>query len=65
MFRHIVTGTYTSHAAVVDCSSSIFDDIISVTCSGIDELPSEENVRCSVDFDAPEGCKDPHTMCYV
>ena len=43
--------------AIVTCSSNVFDDAVTVSCSGTDELPPEENTQCSVDFAPPENCK--------
>ena len=44
--------------ALVDCKANVLDDVISVSCPGIDGLPEEDNYQCSVDFAPPESCEN-------
>ena len=62
MPRHIYLVPHThihTHADAIECSSSVDDDVATISCDDLDGQPVNVtgNLFCSIDFGTPEACK--------
>lgn len=67
MFTHVCKRFHTlTLADAVVCSSSVGDDVTTLTC---DDLDGQPDLLCSIDFGSPEACKkkqsDTYPLCYI
>ena len=58
---YLVTHTHIhTRADTIECSSSVDDDVATISCDDLDGEPVEVtgDLLCSIDFGAPEACKN-------
>ena len=57
---HLSCGTTLPCTDATECSSSVVDDVATVSCPDLDGQPDTGDLFCSIDSGTPEACEALH-----